>query len=183
MTDPDRPQLAAALVQLRRRVDDHFAAAHARSPASFACRAGCDRCCHQRLSVFAVEADALRRGLARLAREDPELRAQVRAQVHAPEHAGRCVFLVGGVCAIYDERPLICRSHGLPVLEPGPPPRVDACPLNFQDGPPPRASVLSLDALNQPLALMAILWDRAGGGDLPSERIPLAALALEPDPP
>lgn len=178
----DRPQLTAALVQLRRRVDDHFAAARARSPDAFACRAGCDRCCHQRLSVFAVEADAVRQGLRRLAREAPELRAQVRAQAQAADE--RCVFLVSGACAIYDERPLICRSHGLPVAVPGPGPelQMDVCPLNFQDGPPPRASVLNLDALNQPLAVMAMLWDRAGGGDLPSERVPLAALALAPDP-
>jgi Fe-S-cluster containining protein len=161
---PNRPELAATLVQLRRRVDAHFAAAVARSPSAFQCGPGCEACCHVRIGVFAVEAAPIRDALAELAVRDPQLRARVRHQADDPAHADRCALLVDGRCAVYDARPLICRSHGLPIAaEPlatsgKPDLQVDHCPLNFQNEPPPRASVLRLDAVNQPLSLLATLW-------------------------
>lgn len=185
MTDLDRPALAATLVQLRGRVDAHFAAAQARTPDAFACRAGCDSCCHQRFGVFALEAEPIRHALTHLARENPDLRARVRAQADDPAHQHHCALLVGGTCAIYDQRPLICRSHGLPIALADPEPRIDHCPLNFTEGPPPPASVLRLDAVNAPLALLATLWTQAAsaeGGDLRPERVALADLARAPDP-
>lgn len=172
---PDRPALRSTLVQLRRKVDAHFDAAVARTPDAFACRRGCDSCCHQRFSVFAIEAAALRESLARLGAADPDLRARIREQADDPAHRHHCALLVDGVCAVYDERPLICRAHGLPTLADG---AVDHCPLNFTAGPPPAASVLRLDAVNQPLAVLATLWT----GDRSLVRIDLADLAREPDP-
>ena len=83
-------------------------------------------------------------------------------------------MLVDGRCAIYDARPLICRSHGLPVaLEAEGAGELHWCELNFRDEPPPSASVLRLEAVNQPLAVMALMWDGAG------ERVDLATLATE----
>lgn len=182
MSGPDRPALRATLVQLRARVDAHFDAALARTPEAFACRAGCESCCHQRFGVFEVEAAPVREALARLARTDPALRARVRAQADDPAHQHHCALLVEGRCAIYDERPLICRSHGLPVLADG---RVDHCPLNFTETSPPAASTLRLDAVNQPLVVLDALWTRAGGGldegDLSGARVDLADLARADD--
>ena len=178
VAEPTRGELAAALVQLRRRVDDHFAAAVQRSPGAFACREGCDACCHRRFSVFGVEAAALREALTALAAADPPLRARIRAQADDPAAQGRCALLVDGRCSVYAARPLICRSHGLPIAvedESGRV-RVDACPLNFREGPPPPASVLRLAALNQPLAVLAELWRRG------EPRVALEDLARAADP-
>lgn len=184
MSDPDRPALAAILVQLRGRVDAHFAAAQARTPEAFACRAGCDSCCHHRFGVYAAEAEPIRRALADLSVRTPVLRNRIREQADDPAHQHHCALLVDGACAVYAERPTICRSHGLPVAVADPTPRVDHCPLNFTAGPPPRESVLRLDAVNQPLAVLASLWDRAGGeGDRSPVRVDLADLAREPDSP
>lgn len=177
-----RDDLAGTLVQLRRRVDLHFDAAVARSPSSFTCTAGCAACCHARFSVFAVEAAAIRQALARLAAEAPDLRARVRRQADDPAHQDRCALLVDDRCSIYAERPVICRSHGLPVLTEG---HVDHCPLNFTEHAPPSASVLRLDAVNQPLAVIATLWDQERSpSDPPSTvgRVDLADLARDPDP-
>ena len=163
---PAREHAAAALGTLRRRVDDHFAAALRRSPEQMRCTAGCDRCCHVRISVFAIEADRIAKRLAVLEVEDPQLRERVRGQASAP--GDRCALLVDGRCAVYEERPLICRSHGVPV-------RVDdgteCCPLNFVEGEAPAESVLVLEAVNQPLAVMATMHDGCGG------RVALADLA------
>ena len=186
----NRDELGATLVQLRRRVDDHFDAALARSPASFRCSAGCDACCHVRIGVFAIEAAPIRDALAQLDHADPALRARVRQQADDPAHQHHCALLVDGRCTVYAQRPLICRSHGLPVLVPDPTEpaslRLDHCPLNFTREPPPRASMLRLDAVNQPLALLARLWTAEAPTKAPTEapadeRIALADLARAPD--
>jgi Fe-S-cluster containining protein len=191
---PGRDELAATLVQLRRRVDDHFDAAVQRSPTAFACAAGCSACCHTRIGVFPIEAAPIERALARLAIENPALRARVRRQADDPAHADRCALLVDDRCAVYSERPLICRSHGLPITAPTEtapteapaPQRIDHCPLNFVDQPPPRASILRLDAVNQPLAVLATLWSAPPGparSPGPGTRILLADLARGGEPP
>jgi len=178
MSDADaRDQAGATLVVLRRRVDDHFASAMARSPTAMQCRSGCARCCHQRFGVFEVEAHRLRAALARLGRQDPERRQQVRAQADDPEAMHHCAMLVDDRCAVYEERPLICRTHGLPTLvrdeEGGA--SLQGCPLNFTSEDAPAASVLDLGAVNAPLSVMARMWDGEGG------RVELAQLARAPD--
>ena len=165
------------LVTLRARVDAHFAAAVRETPASFRCGPGCDRCCHQRFGVFAVEAAPIRGALGELGRRDPALRRRVRAQADDPAYADRCALLVDGRCAVYDARPIICRTHGLPLAVPvdpdvpAGPHRVDHCPKNFTDAPPPRAALLRLAAVNDPLCVLAELRDPG------APRVELAALA------
>jgi Fe-S-cluster containining protein len=168
------------LVRLRARVDEHFTQAVARTPEQFACRPGCESCCHQRFSVFEVEAAPIREALAQLARSDPEARRRVRERGRDDELRA-CALLLDGQCSVYEQRPLICRSHGLPIGvregdDPSSPLRVDHCPLNFLDRDIPRASVLVLDAINQPLAVLAELT--APG----QPRVELAQLAASGDP-
>jgi Fe-S-cluster containining protein len=183
MAATERDQLRDVLIQLRRRVDDHFAAAAERSPRDLTCAAGCAACCHQRIGVFEVEAAVLREALAVLAQRDPDRRARVRRQADDPAAQHHCALLLDGRCAVYAARPLICRSHGLPIAVEGdaPAPRVDHCPLNYQEAAPPPASVLRLAAVNQPLAVLAALW----ASDAPSApiRVELAELARAADPP
>jgi uncharacterized protein len=175
------------LVTLRKRVDAHFEAAVARTPAGFACREGCDRCCQVRFSVFEVEAAPIRRALAELERVDPGLRERIREQGRDPG-ASACALLVDGRCSVYAERPLICRSHGLPIAtadpdDPDGPLTLDHCPLNFVDLAPPRPSVLVLDAINRPLAVLAELASPSRPGDRAdyrgAGRVALADLAVE----
>jgi len=201
MTDP--AQLRGALVQLRSRVDVHFDAALERTPAAFTCAEGCETCCHQRFSVFEVEAAVVREALVELAREDPKLRERVRLQASDPAHSDRCALLVEGRCAVYSARPLICRSHGLPIAvrDAQGETALDCCPLNFRgseeldaeraepsapagrrrfDPSPPPESVLRIDAVNQPLAILAEMW-RALTPAAPL-RVELAQLAAAGEP-
>ncbi len=186
-------QLHTALVQLRTRVDEHFEAAVRRSPAAFACAEGCESCCHQRFSVFEIEASTLRNALVEIETADPALRQRIREQATSREHSERCALLVDGRCAVYDARPMICRSHGLPIAVEGTDgQKIDCCPLNFRAptdndepvGPrrftpePPARSILRLAAVNQPLAVLAELWHRTTRST--HLRVELAQLAAEP---
>ncbi len=192
-------ELRTALVQLRARVDEHFAAAVARTPTAFACAPGCESCCHQRFSVFEIEASLLRSALAAIETADPALRQRIRDQASSQEHSGSCALLVDGRCSVYDARPMICRSHGLPIaVERADGLELDCCPLNFRaqsdasdtndtnrpirrrrrfTPEPPAQSVLRLDAVNQPLALLGELWHRAT--EKQPLRVELAQLATE----
>lgn len=169
MTDEAREVATGGLVQLRRRVDEHFANAVGRTPEAFACREGCSSCC-VRFGVLEVEAARVRVVLAEMAVRDPALRERVRMQGRDAA-AKACALLVDDRCSVYEERPIICRSHGLPirVTQDDGSTRTDTCPLNFVGVEPPNASTLVLDAVNAPLAVIGRMW----GGD----RIPLAVLA------
>ena len=68
------------------------------------CRSGCAACCLDGLSVFEVEA-------SRIEAEHAELLAHGTA--HPP---GACAFLGDtNECRIYQSRPQVCRSQGLPL--------------------------------------------------------------------
>jgi hypothetical protein len=91
--------------------------------------------------VTAVEADAILRSLAT---STPARRAELSAMVRdasaevRPVDAQRCVALrADETCAIYEARPMVCRSHGLVhrFREPDERrrlPLVDACEKNFR---------------------------------------------------
>lgn len=166
------------LVTLRRKVDAHFDATAERDGDAITCTAGCAQCCHRRFDVFEVEAAPIRAALAALERDQPGVRARVRAQADAPTHSERCPLLVDDRCTIYAQRPLICRSHGLPVaVEDNDALHVSWCTLNYRDGDPPSESIVLLEAINAPLAMLTELE----APDAP--RVPLASLARAPAAP
>lgn len=70
------------------------------------CRPGCAACCRN-LSVFPVEFHAIRQAMAR---------AGVNPDIVAFDASAPCGFLKEGQCGIYPFRPIICRTHGLPIL-------------------------------------------------------------------
>lgn len=68
------------------------------------CRRGCCVCCVDEITVFEVEAENIRRHHADLLEHGPP---------HAP---GACAFLAeDGSCRIYEHRPYVCRTQGLPL--------------------------------------------------------------------
>jgi hypothetical protein len=68
------------------------------------CRLGCASCCVDDLKVFPIEADHIRLHHAALLAKG------------VPHAAGMCAFLdPEDGCRIYDERPYVCRTQGLPL--------------------------------------------------------------------
>jgi uncharacterized protein len=167
----------AILRQLHRKIDREVARLSLRHGQRLRCGRGCSSCCLDELSVTAIE-------------------AQLIAQNHAgllangtPHQSGSCAFLDSeGACRIYDDRPSVCRSQGLPL-------RVlfedendeiaehrDICPLNLAGGP----ALGELDEddcwLIGPVELELIELDRRHNGE-GAPRVALRSLfANDPDP-
>lgn len=131
------PEVAAKVDAFFQRVDD-------RHGSDLQCHNGCSDCCHARLTVTRIEADAIAREVeAWPADRRAALLANVRAS-SSPRSlpaAGtdRCAALDGsGRCLIYRVRPFVCRSHGAPIrlrLRGDSLPVVRACFRNFPAGP------------------------------------------------
>lgn len=96
------------------------------------CRLGCAQCCMDELSVFEIEAASIRQHYPTL------------LEVGTPHVRGACAFLDDhGGCRIYEHRPYVCRTQGLPLrwLEEAEDEMAlieyrDICPLNEEGGEP-----------------------------------------------
>lgn len=137
------------------------------------CHVGCSSCCIA-ISVFPVEAAAMIEAAGQL---PPDQYQQLKQQLSSPQKDETCPLLVDGCCLLYQSRPIICRTHGLPVLiAEATGRRVDVCPLNCVgiEGVPGEA-LIDLERLNSLLVSVNVLYLREFGIKLP-ERVPLTSL-------
>jgi len=163
-------QLVARVNELCRGIEQAL-------PGQITCSAGCSDCCTS-ITIFPVEAAALGQALASLPSGEAEA-----IRRHVAEHAARerCPLLSNQRCLLYAARPIICRSHGLPILfTEDDRQRIDCCPLNPLDvesltGP----RIIDLDKLNTLLVAINALFLRHSGtaSDLP-ERLTIAQALL-----
>ncbi len=138
-----------------------------------ACHAGCDDCCRH-LSLFPIEAAALASALDTLPGKEAE---RIRRRARRATSESPCPLLEDGTCLLYSARPIICRTHGLPLLTLQEGSRsIDFCPLNFRGiSSLPGKAVIDLDRLNTTLAAVNALFitNRLGNAP-PKERITIA---------
>jgi Fe-S-cluster containining protein len=162
------PELAA-------KVDAFFARVQARHADDMRCGSGCHHCCHVRLSVTRVEADAIRAEIASW----PADRKRALTANAAAAAADRCTALTpDGLCLIYAVRPIVCRSHGAPIRmrDERSLPVVQACHENFTaHGPAAADPDCIIDQTT--LSAMVLAVDRDAGHD--GERIDLAAVLAD----
>lgn len=153
----------------------HLAIAQATAPLEarhaerMQCARGCHACCVDELTVFAVEADLIKRHHAEL----------LETAVPGPE--GSCAFLdAEGACRIYAHRPYVCRTQGLPLRwveeQDGEAVELrDICPLNA-DGEPlaalAPAECWTLGAAEQHLARIQAAFEP----ETPQRRVALRQL-------
>jgi len=163
---------------LTAKVDDICRLIALKYESCLACREGCDDCCRH-ISIFPVEAESLAAALRELpAEESSRIRKLARA---ASSEA--CPLLDNGRCLLYAARPIICRTHGFPILSAGPAGVIDFCPKNFIGVASfPAAYILDIDLLNTTLAAInSVFTASCGTAQLPGrERLTIAeALLLE----
>jgi Fe-S-cluster containining protein len=116
------------------RIDQNFARISGKYPESINCRSGCFQCCAPNLTVSQIEAQSIRQYIGS---SEDSTNALLRLK-NKPAHGRLHCQLLGadGSCSIYQARPVVCRSHGIP-LQYG---RNDeatvsrsVCPLNFNE--------------------------------------------------
>lgn len=160
------------LDELTAKIEGFFARVEVRHGADMQCQTGCSDCCHVRLTVTQVEADAIR---AELARWPAERRAQLAANAAAAVE-DRCAALdPDGRCLVYAVRPVVCRSHGAPIrLREGSLPVVRSCHRNFTHTEPDPDCVLDQETLSA----LVLAVDRDAGHD--GTRVELARVIAGP---
>ena len=133
------------------------------------CRRGCSSCCVDDLTVFEVEADRIRDAF-------PEL-----LEAGQPGPAGACAFLdYDGACRVYEARPYVCRTQGLPLrwFEEDEEEEVvelrDICPLNAEEVAPETLDDEACWTIGPFEERLAALQEEADGGAM--LRTPLRAL-------
>jgi Fe-S-cluster containining protein len=167
--------LVGRVDELCRRIETEFRG-------HIACGRGCDGCCRH-ISLFPVEAVSLNAALPRLSPSCIEL---MRERARTADPAGPCPLLADGLCLLYDARPLICRTHGMPLLiRKGAERAVDFCPLNFKGIETLQgAAVIDLDRINEALVAINALFLRSMKSHLvwPARLTVAEALLLDVDP-
>jgi len=142
--------------QLVTRVDELCTGIEHALQNQITCSEGCSACCTS-ITIFPVEAAALREALMVL--PDGEA-ASIRR--HVAEHAAdeRCPLLYDHRCLLYTARPIICRTHGLPILfMENDKQRLDCCPLNLLNRESLSGStIIDLDRLNVMLVTINALF-------------------------
>ncbi len=141
------PRLLENYQQLTARVDALCKTIADTLGKQITCSAGCSSCCTS-ITIFPVEAAAMREALNNL----PDQKAE-EIRRHVLEHAEdeRCPLLFHHQCLLYEARPIICRTHGLPIIYTAEGQRnSDCCPHNLTDSESPLSgtSVVDLDKLN-----------------------------------
>lgn len=88
------------------------------------CKKGCDLCCME-FNILPIEFYYIQH---KLKTETPEINTEASDE--------SCIFLKNHCCTIYEHRPVICRTHGLPLLYMNSDTEeweLSACELNFTD--------------------------------------------------
>lgn len=136
------------------RADRHFRKVEAEQPAALHCRIGCTICCHGLFEISPSDVVVLAEGLRSLdegvrrrliAKSREILDRLVHPDLGSLSDHDRAAFFDGpaedepcpalsdtGACTIYEHRPLVCRTFGLPLRE-GSEYRGEACELNFTE--------------------------------------------------
>jgi len=185
--------LSDAYRALVHKVSAFAGAQSERYRADMACGPGCSSCCQAWLSVCAVEEAQLTAAIAALSSEKRAVLAARGQHELAREARGepgpRCALLDDdGRCAVYEHRPLVCRTQGLALRYPHDVVPVSAvrarltngdvtcCPLNFAERVPAAADVLDAERVDQLLGLVNVRFS-AAAGDNPVRRRAISAIA------
>ncbi|MDU0457655.1 MAG: YkgJ family cysteine cluster protein [Geobacteraceae bacterium] len=168
----DMSRLLENYRQLVARIDALCSAIEASLADQITCSEGCSSCCTA-ITLFPVEAAALRSALEELPEAEAE---EIRQQIVQHNGSERCPLLSHHRCLLYRARPIICRTHGLPIIYTEDNLRKsDCCPLNLSEaGSVSGSSVIDLDKLNTLLVAVNSLYLSQSETEETGERLTIA---------
>lgn len=108
---------------LRNKIDQLSSQLQTEHGEHMKCQKGCAECC-MNFDLLPVEFFSIKTALA-----------NDEKKVVSQKNNDGCLFLEKDVCTIYEHRPIICRTHGLPLLYVGNSDEweLSYCPLNFEE--------------------------------------------------
>lgn len=111
--------------ELREKIDELAGSLEKLHHNHLSCKMGCDLCCMD-YSIFPVEFYSIANALKT---------KDIQVDIPNVNTDNSCVFLKNHKCTIYEERPIICRTHGLPLLYMNEESEweLSACELNFTE--------------------------------------------------
>lgn len=139
------------VITLQENASEFFDKIQKKHSAVMECKAGCSKCCMTDISVFEIEADRITDWFSAL---NESSKVELITKWKEPVEKEACTFLYQGQCSIYEARPLICRTQGLPLYVASDN-VLDYCPLNFKEGDPEKADWLNLERMNTLLSFAA----------------------------
>ena len=108
------------LLQVYKDVDEHIKT-ELKNCSDIACHKGCDACCKRSSAVYVIQPEAFNMIDEIRKKATTEVGKQVLEQMKAhTSETEICPFLVDSECAVYDARPLACRTyyvHGTPCTQ------------------------------------------------------------------
>ena len=119
------------------------------------CKVGCHSCCIPNLSISKIEKEIIKDFVQQNLNIYNKLKSIERDN---PHESTRCQMLDReGNCSIYEVRPIICRTHGYPILYSDKDQWfADVCSLNFTDYPLENLEendFIIVDIINQHIAI------------------------------
>ena len=167
--DRSQPESVLQVVEaLHRDVDRRVEPLERAHAERLQCRRGCADCCIDGLTVFEAEAEVIRRRHGALLADG------------RPGPEGACAFLdAAGACRVYESRPYVCRTQGLPLRWLDRPngrtvEQRDICPLNeVADSPLERIPAAQCWTLGPVEGRLREIQERHGSA---GARVPLRSL-------
>jgi Fe-S-cluster containining protein len=139
------------IITLQENASGFFEKIHQKHSTQMECKKGCSKCCQTDISVFEIEGERINEWFYA---QDELQQKDLLELWSTPHQAGYCSFLYNDQCTIYEARPLICRTQGLPLFL-SKENVLDYCPLNFKAGDPPKEDWLNLERMNTLLSFAA----------------------------
>lgn len=109
--------------EIRKKIDEQCAELWDKHNEHMQCRAGCSSCC-QSFKVLPLEFHFIQESIR-----------TKHIKINTNFTKGECKFLVDNKCMVYEDRPIICRTHGYPLArlnEEAGAYEISFCKLNFK---------------------------------------------------
>jgi Fe-S-cluster containining protein len=134
--------------ELLNTIDLHFEKVKQLQKDEMSCSKGCSSCCINDLTVCSIEAHYMKTAITNKNFNMPNT------------DETNCIFLIDNECSIYNHRPVVCRTQGLPLLYEGHEgeKELSVCEKNFLNNISSE-SILDMEKINTALIMINKMFE------------------------